>query len=117
LDAASQAQVTAGHSWLGTDPDADSYNATFDGNVDTLDSEIFTTIVAGNYVDTYTDTGAGHWRTFSMYDTVNVVWANEVRENNRSYKNTTVDYQILVPEDGTAEDVTATNYYMWVELE
>ena len=48
--------------------------------------------------------------------TGNLVWAGEVVAGGTDYEGSTADYQIIIPEDGTAGDQTADTYYLWVEL-
>ena len=37
-------------------------------------------------------------------------------DKNVSYSGTTVDYQMIIPEDGTAGNTTVSSYNLWVEL-
>ncbi len=116
LAEATEANVTDYYTHLADASDADSYSNTF-GGTDTLDSGIFDSLGAGDFVDTLNSTGGAVWRTFSLYDDSNVVFASEVQEDTESYRlNETVDYQMLVPEDGSGGDTSTTTYYLWVEL-
>ncbi|MFH1211688.1 MAG: hypothetical protein V1659_02045 [Candidatus Woesearchaeota archaeon] len=115
---ANEAAVTGVYTFLAGATNSDSYSNTF-ANSDTLDSGIFagaTTPGAGDYVDTYNDAEVATWRTFSLWDTANIIFAAEVQESGTSYSGTTTDFQLLVPEDGTAGDAAASIYWLWLEL-
>jgi len=91
---------------------SDNYTNTFTGAAENIGSGIFTTLTS-DYAGT---NGGTTWKTYSLTDGSNLVFAGKVVENNVSYRGTTVDYQMILPEDGTANDQTATTYYLWVEL-
>lgn len=113
-EGATQVEVVTAYTHLATDADADSYNNTFT-NSGILPTNILT-ITGGNYASTYDETGVEFWNTYSLYDGTNVIFAAEVDEDKESYKNTVVDYQMIVPEDGSNEDTDVTTYNLWVEL-
>lgn len=120
LEDALYADVTGALAYLADDTDADSYDNTFSGDLttDTLDSDMFT--ISSDYVDTYDSSQALTWRTFSLMDgggtADDLVFAAEVQDGGDSYKGSVVDYQMLLPEDGTQGDTTLTTYNLWVEL-
>ena len=99
--------------WLTTAGAVDNYTSTFTGAAENIGSLIFTTLTS-DYAAPY-PTGSG-WRTYSLTDGTNLVWAAKVVEDTAAYNGQTVDYELLLPEDGTANDATASTYYLWVEL-
>ncbi|MBR9679904.1 MAG: hypothetical protein GOU99_02550, partial [Candidatus Altiarchaeota archaeon] len=50
--------------------------------------------------------------------TQELVWACEVNESQTSFESTTVDYQLLIPENEEPDDgqYSTTTYYFWLEL-
>lgn len=90
----------------------DAYNETFTGTPESIDSAIFTITSA---FATTNSAGATVWKTYSLWDETSLVWAGKVVVNGTSYRNTEVDYQMIIPEDGTGGSSTPTTYYLWVE--
>jgi hypothetical protein len=90
----------------------DAYNETFTGTPESIDSGIFTITAAFATTDSANTTV---WKTYSLWDESALVWAGKVFVNGTSYRDTQVDYQMIIPEDGTAGDTTPTTYYLWVE--
>lgn len=94
--------------------DSDNYTNTFVGT-GTVDSGIYTL----NNAPMATTLGGTGWYTYALYDGSNVVFAGNVRDaGDTAYDGVTdVNYQMIVPEDGTGGDTTATEYNLWVELQ
>lgn len=90
----------------------DAYNNTFIDSPENIGSQLFT--ISSDYALT-DSANATSWKTYSLWDDTTLVWAGKVVENGTSYRNTTVDYQMIIPEDGTGGDTTPTTYYLWVE--
>ncbi|MFP4195427.1 MAG: hypothetical protein ACLFSN_01545 [Candidatus Woesearchaeota archaeon] len=114
---ADESAVLSDFSHLDT-PDADNYSATFTGEIEDIDSALYDT-VESDYAITYDSSETGIWKTYSLQDAANnIVFAGRVHEGgNESYKGTTVDYQMILPEDGTGGDDTATTYTLFAELQ
>ncbi|MGM5480848.1 MAG: hypothetical protein ACQESE_00390 [Nanobdellota archaeon] len=118
LSDASPADVMDNYTHLNL-PDADNYTETFTGTGD-VDSAIFTDIPASTDMAlTYTSGESPLWETYSLKDdSDNIVFAGKVIEGgDLSYKGTNVNYQMILPEDGTAGDVAATTYNLYAELQ
>lgn len=57
------------------------------------------------------------WRTFHVVDNNGAnLWVGEVVPTGVSYRNTPVDFQMIIPEDGTGGNTASTTFNMWVEL-
>lgn len=81
------------------------------------DSQIFN-LGATTAVQTYDDTETPAWWTCVYVDgSAEQVWVGEVSEDGTSYRGDTVDYQLLLPEDGTAYNTAVTSYNLWLELQ
>jgi hypothetical protein len=94
----------------------DNYTTTFDEASENIGSGIFEAL-SSDFAYTYNNAGVDTWKTYSLKDGEDdLVWAGRVSEDGTSYKNTVADYQMIVPEDGTDGDETATTYNLWVEL-
>ncbi len=93
---------------------ADNYSQTFTGSSENIGSNIFTTITS-DYAQT---NGGSGWKTYSLWDTTNLVWAGPVVAGGQNAYDgaTKAQYQIILPEDGTAGDTTVQAYNLWVEL-
>ena len=66
-----------------------------------------------NYTYTYNSTGTETFKTYALKDgSSNLIWAALAQNNVAGYDGGTVDYQLLVPVDGT----TSTTYYFFLEL-
>lgn len=90
----------------------DAYNNTFTEPPELIDSNIFS--ITSEYALT-NSANATVWKTYSLHDTADLVWVGLVVENGTSYRNSTVDYQMIIPEDGTGGNTVPTTYYLWVE--
>ena len=110
LTNANEAAVLGVKPWLGGVNDA--YNATFTGAPESIDSGIFT--LSSDFAVTNT-ANATVWKTYSLWDLSTLVWVGKVVENGTSYRDSQVDYQMIIPEDGTGGSSTPTTYYLWVE--
>ncbi len=108
---ASQANVEGVYTHLATG--SDNYSLTFTGGSESIGSGIFT--LSSDFATTLSS-GATTWKTYSLWDTTNVVFAGRVESAGTSYSGTTVDYQMIIPEDGTAGDTTATTWNLYAEL-
>ena len=114
LTDALEADVTGIATWLGHAEDSDRYATTFTGGVENIGSGIFDTLTSDHAL-TLNSTG-DFWKTYSLWDTTNLVWAALVDEDSESYRGGTVDFQMIVPEDGEGDDNSSTQYNIWVEL-
>lgn len=94
---------------------SDSYALTFTGGVEDIGSEIFN--LTSDHALTYDNGETGTWKTYSLTDGADIVFAGLVSEDGTNYKGDTADYQMILPEDGTAQDATATEYNLWIELQ
>ncbi len=94
---------------------ADNYSATFNQAAENIGSGIFSTLTS-DFAYTRNSAGVGTWKTYSLTDTTNFVWAGRVIEAGDSYAGDTVDFQMIIPEDGTGGDAVSTTYNLWVEL-
>lgn len=110
---ANQASVVGVDPFLSTGTN-DAYDKTFTGGPESIGSNIFT--ISSDYALT-SSANATLWKTYSLWDksSSTLLWVGKVVVNGTSYRNTTVDYQMIIPEDGTAGDTTPTTYYLWVE--
>ena len=67
----------------------------------------------------YDDTAAAYWWTLAVKDGTNgdVLFVGEVDNSGHAgYDGTVVNYQTMLPEDGSNGDTTATPFYVWIEL-
>ncbi len=104
--------VTTTDTWL-SGSYADNYTNTFSGS-EAIGSLIFTTLTS-DYVAPYPS--GSNWRTYSLTDGTNLVWAGKAFATAKTtYDGNTADYELMLPEDGSAGDTAATTYYFWVEL-
>ena len=110
LENANETHVLSISPWLGGVNDA--YNSTFTGASESIGSDIFT--LSSEYAVT-NSAGATVWKTYSLWDLSTLIWVGQVVENGTSYRDTEVDYQMIIPEDGTGGSSTPTTYYLWVE--
>lgn len=92
--------------------DSDNYASTFVGGSENIGSNLYT--LSSDYATTLS--AASVWKTYSLKSGSDLIWAGKVVEDGTSYSGSTVDYQMIIPEDGTAGDTTATAYNLWVEL-
>ncbi len=66
-----------------------------------------------NYTYTYNNAGTETFKTYALKDgNSNLIWAALAQNDATGYNGGTVDYQLLVPVDGT----TSTTYYFFLEL-
>jgi len=68
---------------------------------------------------TYDSSGSGYWWTLAIKDNTagDVIFVGEVDNNYHSaYNGDTVNYQVILPENGEGGNTTATTYYIWIEL-
>jgi hypothetical protein len=93
---------------------SDNYTATFTGGSESIGSGIFT--VSSDFATTQT-AAATTWKTYSLWDTTDLIFAGKVEEDGSAYDGSSADYQMIIPEDGTAGNAVATSYNLWVELQ
>ena len=68
---------------------------------------------------TYDSSGSGYWWTLAIKDNTaeDVIFVGEVDNNYHSaYNGDTVNYQVILPENGENGDTGTTTYYIWIEL-
>lgn len=66
------------------------------------------------------NTSSGTFATFALYDSTNaanVFAANVSATAVTGFNGQQIQYQMVLPEDGTGANTSATTYYLWVELE
>lgn len=115
LDDADYSVVETEFPHLADDEYVDSYNNTFLGAPELLDSDIFT--VTSDFAETYNSTHTGVWKTYSLQDGAGVlIFAGLVDDDGDGYDGTVVDYQMILPEDGTQMDDVTVAWDMYVEL-
>jgi len=112
---ANEAAVTGTYTYLATGK-SDAYDTTFTGAAESIGSNIFTALTS-DYAQTYNNAETPTWKTYSLTDGSEFVFAGLVSAAGTNFAGTTVDYQMIVPEDGTAGDLTTQTYNLWVELE
>ena len=109
---ASTTNVTGIDTWL-AGAYSDNYTNTFTGASESIGSNIFTTVNS----DYAQSNGGAGWKTYSLWDTSALVWAAPVVDAGQAaYDGTTAQYQMVIPEDGTAGNTATTAYNLWVEL-
>ncbi len=112
---ADAATVTASAAYLASG--SDNYANTFTGAAENIGSQLYPSITS-DYASTYDDSGAQAWKTYSLTDGTNLVWAGVVNAAGaNNFRGDSVNYQMILPEDGTNGDTTAVDYYLWLELQ
>jgi hypothetical protein len=106
------AQVTADFAFIGGSA-ADNYTNTFVGASENIGSGIFS--LSSDYATTLSG-GATTWKTYSLTDGTNIIFTGRVSEDGTAYNGDTADYQMIIPEDGTGGDETATQWKIFLEL-
>lgn len=96
-----------------TTSDSDSANVTFDGVAESIGSAIFT--IDAIYASTYNSTGSPFWKTYALYDLSKVIFVGKVADGT-NFRGDFSDFQMILPEEGTLGDTSATEYTLWVEL-
>ena len=99
-------------SYLTGGSDSDNYASTFTGSSEDIGSQLFS--LSSDFATTL---GSSTWKTYSLTDGSNLVWAGRIVQGGTSYSGSTVDYQMIIPEDGTNGDTSATAYNLWIELQ
>lgn len=113
LNDGDEAEIVAIDTWL-TGSAADNYTNTFTEASEPIGSNLFT--ISSDFAYTTNATGDNVWKTYSLEDGANTVYAGQVIEDGNSFDNSTADYQMIIPEDGTSGNTAATAYNLWVEL-
>jgi hypothetical protein len=109
---ANAANVTAAFAFI-NGALADNYTNTFTGAPESIGSGIFS--LSSDYATTRSG-GATVWKTYSLTDGTNIVFTGKVSNNGVAYNNQDADYQMIIPEDGTGGDETATAWKLYLEL-
>ncbi len=98
---------------------SDSCTNTFTGT-NNYDSTVTSDSVANAITaQTYDDSSTAYWKTMALGDggTSDIVFVAEADSAyHGAYDGTVANYQVILPEDGSNGDTTATTYYIWVEL-
>ena len=105
------AQVTGEYPHLAGDA-ADNYTNTFSGN-ENIGSNIFN--LESDFALSYDQSEDPFWKTYSLWDGTDVVFAGRV-DTGQSYRDVPSDFQMLLPQDGSATGEASTEYNLWVEL-
>ena len=110
------ANVTTAFSFLASGSDKCSNTFT---NTDNFYSDATGQNVTGTIeAETNDDTGTAYWKTMAVNDGSNtIVFVSPVGTNHNGFSGQSVQYQTILPEDGTNGDTTATTYNLWVELQ
>ena len=96
-------------SWLTTSGASDNFANTFNAQ----ESQTFNSqAITANYTYTYNNAGTNTFKTYSLKSGTDLIWAALAQNDVTGYNSKTVDYQLLVPVDGT----TSTTYYFFLEL-
>ena len=113
LSNATASEVTTAYPFLASG--TDDYANTFNAGSKIIGSQIYPSINA-SYATPF-PTGSG-FETYALKDNSNnIVWGGKVLSTAAStYDGSTADFEMLLPEDGTSNDNTATTYNFWVEL-
>ena len=92
----------------------DAYNETFTNSPESIGSNLFT-INATFAVTESANTTV--WKTYALWDESDLVFAGKVVHGGVSFRSPTdfVDFQMILPEDGTQGGAVATTYNLWVE--
>ncbi len=113
--ASASATSTGMPTWLNDTAYTDNYQNTFKGAAESIGSNIFTTLTA-SYAQAFPT--ASNWKTYSLTDGTNLVWAAKVNASGAStYNGQSAQFELILPENGTAGDTTATANYFWLELQ
>mgnify|MGYP006288876469 CR=1 FL=1 len=107
--------ATLNLAWL-NDQAVDNCTNTFDAQID-MDSNLFEGLGATAQAQSQDDGGADNWYTYLYTDGAEDVFAGEVNLAGTAYNGDTVDFQMLLPEDGTNQDTAVETYNLWVELQ
>ncbi len=113
LSNATESEVTTAYPFLASG--TDDYANTFNAGSENIGSQIYPSVSA-EYATPF-PTASG-FRTYALKDgSGNIVWGGKVLSTAAStYDGSSADFEMLLPEDGTSNDNTATTYNFWVEL-
>ncbi len=112
---AAPATVVSAYTYLTTGM-SDAYDTTFTEAAENIGSNIFTTLTS-DFALTWNNESTPTWKTYSLTDGSAIVFAGLVSEDGTDYAGNTIDYQIILPEDGTAGNIVTQTYNLWIELE
>ncbi len=113
LAAASAADIETAFPFTNTG--SDNATGTFAGTA-ALNTGLFNIAGAARAL-TYDNTGTPTWETLALDDAGTIVFAGPVQSSGTAYSGDTVDYQMILPEDGTGFNAAPQAYNLWVELE
>jgi hypothetical protein len=108
---ANAGDVTGAFAFLGAGSDA--YATTFTGGSESIGSNLFT--INSDFAQTLSS-AASTWKTYSLTDGANIVFAGLVSATGTAYNGHTVDYQMIIPEDGTNGNQVLTAWNLYLEL-
>jgi len=72
----------------------DNYTNTFANNESGTFNE---QVVNADYVQSYNSSVTGSWKTYALKKGTTLIWAGLAQDSGDSFKNTVIDYQLLVP--------------------
>lgn len=98
-----------------TGTDSDNYTETFNESAENIGSGIYDTLTS-DYTQSFNNAQVPTWKTYSLTDGVDLVWAGLVSEDGTNYRNQQADYQMMLPEDGEGGDTTVQAYNLYLEL-
>lgn len=87
---------------------------TFD-TTGTLDSDFSNSEIESTAATTYNGEGQEFWQTIYLDDGSSGFFATPVEQERKAFNNQTTDYQMILPENGFAND-DATEYNLYVEV-
>ena len=112
LVAATASELDSGYAYLSSASSEKAAN-TFTGAVEDIGSNLFS--INATYAETNSFNASMSWKTYALKDnTSTFIFAGKVDQAQLNYRNQTVDFQMIVPENGL--NSTATTYSVWVEL-
>jgi hypothetical protein len=111
---------------LGMD-DVDGFDETFNSTNGQATFYVGANTIAGTttcrqtslYDNTEADPGATKFREVLLYDTTgnNVIYTAILQNDTTGFNTKTIDFELIVPDNGHNADVNPTTYYFYVELE
>ncbi|RKY41345.1 MAG: hypothetical protein DRP85_06635 [Candidatus Makaraimicrobium thalassicum] len=121
LDNATVSDVIGQYTWLSGAEYADNYTNTFNETCNFNSNALGKSFIAACAKPL--SSGSTTWNVTVLKDTPSpsarddIIWTAEVVEDGTGYNGWTVDYELLVPENGVNGDTTTEDFYLWVELE
>jgi len=113
---ANAADVEGAFTFLANNTNAsDSYARTFTAAAHPINSNIYPALQS-DYATTLSSVSTPWW-TYSLKDNVpNIVFAGKTVLSGTAYNGDNVNFQMIIPEDGTGGDETSTAWNLFVEL-